>query len=191
MRRVRARVVPIFRTPSRVGDLRHSGPGSNDKSLRSDLRAPNPCRSPALTIKTALLSISALLSAPEPNDPQDAVVASQYKKEYKMWVSTAKFWTESAWRAALMAALLSVPTCAALRAHWAGLTCCRHLATLSLARMPRAGYAMAPAAGGGDSEEGKIGQLVDMGFSRDAAARALRAKGGNVEQALELLFSSG
>lgn len=30
--------------------------------------------SPALTIKTALLSLCALLSAPEPNDPQDAVV---------------------------------------------------------------------------------------------------------------------
>lgn len=33
--------------------------------------------SPALTLKTALLSVQALLSAPEPNDPQDAVVAQQ------------------------------------------------------------------------------------------------------------------
>lgn len=33
--------------------------------------------SPALTLKTALLSIQALLSAPEPDDPQDAVVAQQ------------------------------------------------------------------------------------------------------------------
>ena len=32
--------------------------------------------SPALTVRTALLSLQALLCAPEPNDPQDAVVAS-------------------------------------------------------------------------------------------------------------------
>lgn len=32
--------------------------------------------SPALTIRTALLSIQVLLCSPEPNDPQDAVVAS-------------------------------------------------------------------------------------------------------------------
>ena len=49
---------------------------------------------PALTIKTALLSISALLAAPEPDDPQDAEVASQYKRAHKEWVATAKYWTE-------------------------------------------------------------------------------------------------
>ena len=31
--------------------------------------------SPALSIKTAMLSVQALLSSPEPSDPQDAVVA--------------------------------------------------------------------------------------------------------------------
>ena len=35
--------------------------------------------SPALTIRTALLSLQALLCVPEPNDPQDAVVAGEYK----------------------------------------------------------------------------------------------------------------
>lgn len=35
--------------------------------------------SPALTLKTALISIQALLSTPEPDDPQDAVVAQQVK----------------------------------------------------------------------------------------------------------------
>lgn len=33
--------------------------------------------SPALNLKTALISLQALLSTPEPNDPQDAVVAKQ------------------------------------------------------------------------------------------------------------------
>ncbi|CAA0811295.1 Ubiquitin-conjugating enzyme E2 27 [Striga hermonthica] len=51
--------------------------------------------SPALTLKTALLSIQALLSAPEPGDPQDAVVARQYLKEHPTFVRTARYWTES------------------------------------------------------------------------------------------------
>ncbi|XP_043707351.1 ubiquitin-conjugating enzyme E2 27-like isoform X3 [Telopea speciosissima] len=40
--------------------------------------------SPALTLKTALLSLQALLSAPEPDDPQDAVVAQQVQKLVEM-----------------------------------------------------------------------------------------------------------
>merc|ERR1712093_233256 len=41
--------------------------------------------SPALTIRTALLSLQALLSTPEPDDPQDAVVAKQYKTDFEAW----------------------------------------------------------------------------------------------------------
>lgn len=51
--------------------------------------------SPALTVRTALISLQALMSAPEPDDPQDAVVAKQYKENNKEYVSTAKFWTET------------------------------------------------------------------------------------------------
>ncbi|XP_018810970.1 ubiquitin-conjugating enzyme E2 27-like [Juglans regia] len=51
--------------------------------------------SPALTLKTALLSVQALLSAPEPDDPQDAVVAKQYLREYQTFVATARYWTET------------------------------------------------------------------------------------------------
>lgn len=49
--------------------------------------------SPALTLKTALLSIQALLSAPQPDDPQDAVVARQYIHEYEQFKATAEEWT--------------------------------------------------------------------------------------------------
>ena len=49
--------------------------------------------SPALTIKTALLSLQALLCSPEPNDPQDAVVAKQYLSDYALFESQAKHWT--------------------------------------------------------------------------------------------------
>jgi len=51
--------------------------------------------SPALTIRTALISLQALLSAPEPDDPQDAVVAKQYKEKHEEYKQTAKFWTET------------------------------------------------------------------------------------------------
>lgn len=81
--------------------------------------------SPALTLKTALLSLQALLSAPEPDDPQDAVVAQQvclfpsllinslifmlsfnvvftfyvwtmqYLRDYPTFLGTARYWTEA------------------------------------------------------------------------------------------------
>jgi ubiquitin-conjugating enzyme (huntingtin interacting protein 2) len=51
--------------------------------------------SPALTLKTALLSLQALLASPEPGDPQDAVVARQYLSEPATWEQTARAWTRS------------------------------------------------------------------------------------------------
>ncbi|KAJ8449535.1 hypothetical protein Cgig2_005557 [Carnegiea gigantea] len=51
--------------------------------------------SPALTLKTALVSIQALLSAPEPDDPQDAVVAQQYLRDHQTFLGTARYWTEA------------------------------------------------------------------------------------------------
>jgi Ubiquitin-conjugating enzyme len=51
--------------------------------------------SPALTIKTALLSLQALMCSPEPGDPQDAEVAKMYIKDRPEFDRTARFWTES------------------------------------------------------------------------------------------------
>jgi ubiquitin-conjugating enzyme (huntingtin interacting protein 2) len=51
--------------------------------------------SPALTIKTALLSIQALLCSPEPDDPQDAEVANMYLSDRATFNQTARFWTET------------------------------------------------------------------------------------------------
>eukprot|EP01025_Chloroclados_australasicus_P047038 TRINITY_DN5217_c0_g1_i3.p4 TRINITY_DN5217_c0_g1~~TRINITY_DN5217_c0_g1_i3.p4 ORF type:complete len:192 (-),score=34.61 TRINITY_DN5217_c0_g1_i3:439-1014(-) len=51
--------------------------------------------SPALTIKTALMSLQALLSTPQPDDPLDAVVAKQFMKEHETFLKTAKYWTEA------------------------------------------------------------------------------------------------
>lgn len=46
-----------------------------------------------MTLRTVLLSLQALLSAAEPDDPQDAVVAKQYKDQPEMFRQTAKHWT--------------------------------------------------------------------------------------------------
>lgn len=47
----------------------------------------------ALTLRTVLLSIQALLSAAEPNDPQDAVVAKQFKENQQLFITTARHWS--------------------------------------------------------------------------------------------------
>ncbi|KAK6589222.1 ubiquitin-conjugating enzyme [Cryptosporidium xiaoi] len=48
--------------------------------------------SPALQIRTVLLSIQALLSSPEPNDPLDTVVADHFKNNKIDAESTAREW---------------------------------------------------------------------------------------------------
>ena len=42
----------------------------------------------AMTLRTVLLSLQALLSAAEPDDPQDAVVAKQVSKEKETYTFT-------------------------------------------------------------------------------------------------------
>lgn len=132
-------------------------------------KGPDSAWSPALTIKTALLSLQALLSAPEPNDPQDAEVAGelrsvpqtpfpptpplpprthcagQYKRNLKEWEATAKYWTDM--------------------------------------------YAR-PASGVADAVASKVEELGRMGFEEAAARRALAIKGGNLEQAIEMLLAT-
>jgi len=46
-----------------------------------------------MTLRTVLLSLQALLAAAEPDDPQDAVVARQYKESPTMFRTTAEHWT--------------------------------------------------------------------------------------------------
>nr|AVV64050.1 proteasome subunit alpha type-6 [Anisakis simplex] len=48
----------------------------------------------SLTLRTVLLSIQALLTLPEPNDPQDAVVARQFLDSPALFKRTAKFWAQ-------------------------------------------------------------------------------------------------
>jgi ubiquitin-conjugating enzyme (huntingtin interacting protein 2) len=48
-----------------------------------------------MTLRTVLLSLQALLAAAEPDDPQDAVVAKQYKENRNIFNQTAKHWTHA------------------------------------------------------------------------------------------------
>lgn len=45
-----------------------------------------------MTLRTVLLSLQALLAAPEPDDPQDAVVARQCKEKPHVYRLTAQHW---------------------------------------------------------------------------------------------------
>merc|ERR1711936_384416 len=47
----------------------------------------------AMTLRTVLLSVQALLAAPEPDDPQDAVVARQYQESFPVYKATAQHWS--------------------------------------------------------------------------------------------------
>ncbi|KAH8408898.1 hypothetical protein KR009_003482 [Drosophila setifemur] len=47
----------------------------------------------AMSLRTVLLSLQALLAAAEPDDPQDAVVGRQFKDAHMMFVQTAGHWT--------------------------------------------------------------------------------------------------
>ena len=49
---------------------------------------------PALTIRTALISLQALMCAPVPTDPQDAQVAQQYMNDINAFNETAKNWVQ-------------------------------------------------------------------------------------------------
>jgi ubiquitin-conjugating enzyme (huntingtin interacting protein 2) len=46
--------------------------------------------SPALTMKTVMISLQALMCKPEPSDPQDAEVANMYLANYEQFASTAR-----------------------------------------------------------------------------------------------------
>ena len=73
--------------------LRHPNISSQTGAICLDILGQE--WSPALTIRTALLSIQALLSVPEPTDPQDAEVAKQYIDTPEIYKNTARFWTET------------------------------------------------------------------------------------------------
>jgi len=49
--------------------------------------------SPALQIRTVLLSIQALLSSPNPDDPLSEAIAKEWKENESRAIATAREWT--------------------------------------------------------------------------------------------------
>ena len=123
--------------------------------------------SPALSIKTVLQSLQALMCAPEPDDPQDAVVAGQYKSQRADFDAKAAQWTKKY-------AMKASDTTAADAPQSSG------------------GGSSAMAAGPptpAPPADPKLAQLMSMGFPEAAAKQALAQTDGNVETAVMTLLS--
>ena len=50
--------------------------------------------SPIVTLRTVMRCLRDLISAPEPDDPVDAFVASQYKENRQVFEKTAQYWAQ-------------------------------------------------------------------------------------------------
>jgi len=118
--------------------------------------------SPALTIKTALLSVQVLLTSPEPDDPQDAVVANMYKSNIDEYNRTAKFWTESY-----------------AKEGGSGGTGEEGLTGSGAGAEPVEVPPSAP-----------VQKLMDMGFDRGACEAALTASSGDEGEAVNILLGA-
>ncbi|GKT36109.1 ubiquitin-conjugating enzyme E2 4, partial [Aduncisulcus paluster] len=64
---------------------------SSSGSICLDILKPHAW-SPALTISTVLLSLSSLLTDPNPDDPLEGGAASMYKSDRKRYDATVREW---------------------------------------------------------------------------------------------------
>ena len=84
----------IFKTKNRVRFMTKIYHPNIDKLGRICLDILKEKWSPALQIRTVLLSIQALLSAPNPDDPLDNQVANLWKTNEAEAIKNAKEWTK-------------------------------------------------------------------------------------------------
>ena len=76
-------------------DVLKSKPDCLRESATADAFFPQGNWSPALQIRTILLSIQALLGAPNPDDPLANDVAQRWKENEKAAIQTARDWTRT------------------------------------------------------------------------------------------------
>jgi ubiquitin-conjugating enzyme (huntingtin interacting protein 2) len=118
--------------------------------------------SPALGLKTALLSLQLLMQCPAPDDPQDAVVAKQYISNPAAFKEQALNWTSA----------FCPPDIAS------------HFLMKLIMRTAHAGlYA------NNDVEEQKVKDIVEMGFTQEQVRKALDACGMDKQAAIDYILS--
>ncbi|KAK9076222.1 hypothetical protein SSX86_004555 [Deinandra increscens subsp. villosa] len=122
--------------------------------------------SPALNLKTALISLQALLSTPEPNDPQDAVVAKQVSHSpHHTFFFLSNFDQTLITFFFPMQYISDYPTFVITAQRW----------TEDFAKASSSGF------------RGKVQKLVEMGFPESLVKKTLEAFGGDENMALERL----
>ncbi|KAI9032950.1 ubiquitin-conjugating enzyme/RWD-like protein [Hyaloraphidium curvatum] len=127
------------------------------------LKADGGSWSPVYTLKTAILSLQALLQSPEPKDPQDAEVAKVFMSNPAEFDRTARAWTRM----------------------YAGGTGGTEAAPAGAGpAQPQKKEPLPP----GIKEEA-VGRLCDMGFARADVIRALVKAGGKEDVAVEALLT--
>lgn len=120
-----------------------------------------------MTLKGVLLSIQSLLAEPVPTDPQDAVVANEYLNNYQKWKLTAKAWThEYATPKVKLEADVDLSTDGSISKNTSQV-----LVDVDVV------------------DDEKLSMLLSMGFSKENSTSALLLKNGNIEAAVEYLFS--
>jgi len=144
---------------------------------------------PALSIRSALLSIQSLLCTPEPDDPQDAQVASHYKEDRENFNHTARFWTKT-YAAQLPTDDMPKPEGAVYVSKNKRKQKKQETGGERRRRLDE-GVAEDAAARMAEEEEQdpKVRKLCEMGFTRKAVKRALEMWQGDEEGALEQLLS--
>ncbi len=133
--------------------------------------------SPALTMRTALLSLQALMCAPEPKDPQDAQVATQYLNDRRGWEAKAREWT----------ALHAKPGGTGGTGGGAG-SAAGGSSKPASAAPPAAAPAGGVPAGTPAAYVAGVKTIMEMGFDGPKALAAMNATRGNVQAALEKLM---
>jgi ubiquitin-conjugating enzyme (huntingtin interacting protein 2) len=128
--------------------------------------------SPAYSVRSVILSIQALLSSPEPSDPQDAEAASLYLNHHDEFERTAKFWTEAYATKSTMEEQVVKGT----------------RITRSTKRDRKHAEHEAPHSSKRSKIPGAVQRLQELGFSQDAVQAALTQTNGDETLAIELLL---
>ncbi|KAF9205448.1 Ubiquitin-conjugating enzyme E2 27 [Haplosporangium sp. Z 27] len=146
--------------------------------------------SPVLTISSTLLSVQSLLCTPEPNDPQDAQVASQYLNNHAAFLETARFWTECYAKPEPGDILYGNSSRQFTNGNSSAPASSNHLQPQSISAIAPTHVAEPVLTKEEIEKRRKVQSLVEMGFEADRARTFLIRANWNTESALEDLLSS-